>query len=113
MAVAEIKEGDIIMSIPKEAIVDLTTAKEAKILEKWDADTFDDDNTLVLALWVYENIKGKYVGTLKESTPDRLNAEQMKMLLRSSIIEKIDADIAQLKETITVRFEDIKDEENF
>jgi len=35
------------------------------------------------------------------------------MLWRSSIIEKINADKAQLKETITTRFEDIKDEENF
>ena len=103
------------MTIPKAAIVDLTTAKQAKILEKWEPETFsdDDDNKLILALWVYENMKGKYIETLKQSTPARLNDEQMKILKGTSIVNKIKSDIESLKETITTRFEAIKDDDNF
>jgi hypothetical protein len=37
----------------------------------------------------------------------------MKMLARSSIIDKIKADKNSLNETITTRFEDISSDENF
>ena len=58
-------------------------------------------------------MKGKYIETLKQSTPARLNEEQMKILKGTSIVNKIKSDIESLKETITTRFEAIKDDDNF
>jgi hypothetical protein len=72
-AVDNIQKGDVILTIPKEAILDINVALKCETIAKWDEGTFNDDKTLVLALWVYENIKGNYIKTLKESTPDRLN----------------------------------------
>ena len=112
-AVDNISKGDVILTIPKEAVLDINVALECETIAKWDEGTFNDDKTLVLALWVYENIKGNYIKTLKQSTPDRLNDAQIKILKNTAIVGKINKDQANLKETISTRLDLIKDEENF
>lgn len=112
-AVDNISKGDVILTIPKEAVLDINVALKCETIEKWDEGTFNDDKTLVLALWVYENIKGNYIKTLKQSTPDRLNDAQMKILKNTAIVGKINKDQADLKETISTRLDLIKEEENF
>ena len=52
-------------------------------------------------------MKGKYISTLKESTPARLNEDQIKIRKGTSIVSKIKSDIAELYETITTRSEAI------